>query len=82
MQVVINTCFLLNPGKKFTQIRLVVFEKAQKTHTLVQAFENQVFFVFFKLRTSIKINTRQFFNIGIYIHLRNQPRQRESNSEA
>jgi len=36
----------------------------------------------FFLRTNIKINTRHFFNIGIYMHLRNQPRQRESNSEA
>jgi len=26
---------------------------------------------FFKLRTNKKINTRQFFNIGIYMHLRN-----------
>jgi len=27
MQVVMNKCFLLNPGKKLAQIRLVVFEK-------------------------------------------------------
>jgi len=44
-----------------------------------------VFYLFFiKLRTNIKINTRQF-NIRIYIgymHLRNQQRQRESNSKA
>jgi len=39
-------------------------------------------FFFKKLRTNIKINTRQFFNTGTHIHLRNQPRQRESNSEA
>jgi len=31
-------------------------------------------------RTNIKINTRLFLNRGIYTHLRNQPRQRESNS--
>jgi len=37
-------------------------------------------FFFNKLRTNVKINTRQFFNIGIYMHLRNQRRQRESNS--
>jgi len=31
-------------------------------------------FIFFKLRTNIKMNTRQFFSIGIYMHLRNQQR--------
>jgi len=29
--------------------------------------------------TNIKINTKQFLNIGTYTHLQNQPRQRESN---
>jgi len=28
------------------------------------------------------MSTRQFFNIGIHMHLRNQRRQRESNSYA
>jgi len=27
MQVVMNKCFLLNPEKNLTQIRLVIFEK-------------------------------------------------------
>jgi len=31
---------------------------------------------------TVKISTRQFLNIGIYMHLRNQLRQRESNSQA
>jgi len=35
MQVVINKCFLLNPEKKSAQIRLVVFKKNAKTHTLI-----------------------------------------------
>jgi len=35
MQIVINKCFLLNPKKKLAQIRLVVFEKNAKTHTLI-----------------------------------------------
>jgi len=30
MQVVMNKCFLLNPEKNLTQIRLVVYEKTQK----------------------------------------------------
>jgi len=34
MHVVMNKCFLLNPEKKLAQIRLVVFEKNKKTHTL------------------------------------------------
>jgi len=28
MQVLINTCFLLNPEKKLSQIRLVIFEES------------------------------------------------------
>jgi len=36
MQVVMNKCFLLDPEKKLTQIRFVVFEKKrQKSHTLI-----------------------------------------------
>jgi len=35
MQVVMNKCFLLNPENKLAQIRLVVFEKHEKTHTLI-----------------------------------------------
>jgi len=35
MQVVMNKCFLLNPEKNLAQIRLVVFEKTQKMHTLI-----------------------------------------------
>jgi len=35
MQCVINKCFLLNPEKNLAQIRLVVFEKNTKTHTLI-----------------------------------------------
>jgi len=35
MQVVINKCFLLNPEKKLVQIRLVIFEKNAKAHTLI-----------------------------------------------
>jgi len=31
MHVVINKCFLLNHQNKFAQIRLVVFEKTEKT---------------------------------------------------
>jgi len=34
MQIIINKCFLLNP-EKVVQIRLVVFEKNEKTHTLI-----------------------------------------------
>jgi len=34
MQVVISKCFLLNPEKNLAKIRLVVFEKRLKTHTL------------------------------------------------
>jgi len=34
MQVVVNKCFLLNPEKNLTQIRLVVFEKNVKNATL------------------------------------------------
>jgi len=30
-----NNCFLLNPEKNLALIRLVVFEKTQKTHTLI-----------------------------------------------
>jgi len=33
--VVMNKCFLLNREKKVTHIRLVVFEKNAKTHTLI-----------------------------------------------
>jgi len=29
---IINKCFLLNPEKKLAQIRIVVFEKNEKTH--------------------------------------------------
>jgi len=36
MQLVINKCFLLNPEKRLSHIRLVVFKKTQKTHTLIQ----------------------------------------------
>jgi len=32
MQVVMNTCFLLNPEKNLAQVRLVVFEKNAKTY--------------------------------------------------
>jgi len=39
MQVVMNKCFFLNPVKKLAQIRLVVFEKTQKTHTLISKNE-------------------------------------------
>jgi len=35
MQVVINKYFLLNPEKKLTKIRLVVFEKNAKTAPLI-----------------------------------------------
>jgi len=35
MQVVMNKCFLLHPGKNLAQIRLDVFEKNAKTHTLI-----------------------------------------------
>jgi len=35
MQVAMNTCFLLNPEKKLAQIRLVVFKKNAKMHTLI-----------------------------------------------
>jgi len=35
MQVVRNKCFLLNPGKNFAQIRLVVFEKNAKIAPLI-----------------------------------------------
>jgi len=35
MKVVIDKCFLLNPKKNFAQIRLVVFEKNEKTYTLI-----------------------------------------------
>jgi len=35
MQVVINKCFLLNPEKNLAEIRLVVFEKNAKKHTLI-----------------------------------------------
>jgi len=37
-------------------------------------------FFFFYYGTNIHINTRQFLNIGIYIHLRNLSRQRKSYS--
>jgi len=30
-----NKCFLLNPEKNLAQIRLVVFEKNAKKHTLI-----------------------------------------------
>jgi len=36
MQVVMNKCFLLNPKKNFlAHIRLVIFEKKEKMHTLI-----------------------------------------------
>jgi len=35
MQVVMNKCFLLNPVKNLVLIRLVIFEKIAKTHTLI-----------------------------------------------
>jgi len=35
MQVVMNKCFLLNPDKNLVHIRLVVFEKNAKTHTII-----------------------------------------------
>jgi len=35
MQVVMNMCFLLDPEKYLTQIRLVVVEKNAKKHTLI-----------------------------------------------
>jgi len=35
MHVVMNKCFLLNPEKKFGQIRVVVFKKNAKNATLI-----------------------------------------------
>jgi len=39
--------------------------------------------IFFKLKSNIKLKTEQFLtqNTCIYMHLRNHPRQRKSNSE-
>jgi len=34
MQIVMNKCFLLNPEKILTQLRLVIFEKNAKTDAL------------------------------------------------
>jgi len=36
-------------------------------------------FFFSKLKTNIQMNTRQFFNIDIYMHFRSQRQERESN---
>jgi len=35
MQIVINKCFLLNPGKNLGQICLVIFQKNAKMITLI-----------------------------------------------
>jgi len=35
MLTVMNKCFFLNPEKYLAQIYLVVFEKTQKSHTLI-----------------------------------------------
>jgi len=59
MQVAMNKCFLLNPENNLAQIRLVVFEKTQKMHTLIpknDVTEPKAMLLYNRLKDSFKLS--------------------------